>query len=417
MTATSRHDALVVRPAPPSWQARAGSFLSTAGHEMTTAVLPGFVLPLHRSAPLVLCLMEAAGFAAHGTGRMVGARLGASPGRRRAISALGHLAIGLCCGALALAASVGQVFGLRVGSWASRGFRGPIRLGQALESADVSRAGWAVARERRVGHAGAALGALVACVLLFVLPIKAVIGLAFLPAVAGAVITLVRPRDRTEPAAPRPPAPPVTTSRFAGPARLRWHLVCVAAFQLSNLAVVLLLLRATNLLGGTFGSVQLMQMVALLYVVHLLGAAVVAVPAGRFVDRAGPGAVMAASATVLLGAYSGLAFLPSGAVAGVAVSFVLSGAALGAMEGAQVAGVAHYAPPAMLWQGIGAVTALQSVGRALATLIAGVLWTVISPAVGMLYCGPLLAATAAIALGVAYVSRTPDPQRLSPRVG
>lgn len=125
---------------------------------------------------------------------------------------------------------------------------------------------------------------------------------------------------------------------------------------------------------------------------------------------------MAAAAMVLFGAYAGLAFLPSGAVTGVAVSFVLAGAALGAMEGAQVAGVAHYAAPAMLWQGIGAVTALQSLGRALATLIAGVLWTVISPAVGMLYCGPLLAASAAIALVVAYLSRTPDPQRLQPRV-
>lgn len=125
---------------------------------------------------------------------------------------------------------------------------------------------------------------------------------------------------------------------------------------------------------------------------------------------------MAAAAMVLLGAYAGLAFLPLGAVTGVAVSFVLAGAALGAMEGAQVAGVAHYAPPEMLWQGIGAVTALQSFGRALATLIAGVLWTVISPAVGMLYCGPLLVASAAIALVVAYRSRTPDRQRLSPRV-
>ncbi len=384
---------------------------------MTTAVLPGFVLPLHKSAPLVLCLMEAAGFTAHGAGRMAGARLGASTRRRRAISAVGHLLIGLCCGALALAASVGQVFGLRVGSWAARGFRGPIRLGQALESADVTRAGSAVARERRVGHAGAALGALVACLLLFVLPIRAVIGIALVPAVAGAVITLTRARVRTEPAASPPSVPPAIASRSAGPARLRWHLVCVAAFQLSNLAVVLLLLRATNLLGGTFGSVRLLQTVALFYFAHQLCAAVMAVPAGRFVDRAGPGVVMAAAATVLLWAYSGLAFLPAGTVAGVAVSFVLGGAALGAMEVAQVAGVAHYAPPAMLWQGIGAVTALQSVGRALATLIAGVLWTAISPAVGMLYCGPLLAACAVIALGLAYRARTPGPRRISPRLG
>jgi MFS family permease len=373
----------------PSWRSRTASLLSTTSHEAITAVLPGLVTALTPAAPLLLALMEAFGYAAQGLGRFTGAHLGTRPHRRRLISLLGHTGIGVSCLLIAAAASVGVVFVSRVGSWAARGVRSPLRPGQAIEAAGSDRAGLAVGLERSISFAGATLGPLAAIALLAFVPIRVAIASTLLPVVAALVLALrdkPRPRNAVVAAEPlRSRLKPLTSGTIGR------HFLSVSAFRLSDIAAVMLVLRASKLLNHSFGSVQLLQSVALLYAVHQVCAALAAIPAGALSDRFGPGPVVAAGSMALLVSYAGFALSPAGDVVAVAGCLIIAGGAAGAVETAQFSGVARYAPSGSLWAGIGLLSAIESGGRLIATITAGTLWTLVSPIAGLLYCVPLLA--------------------------
>ena len=71
---------------------------------------------------------------------------------------------------------------------------------------------------------------------------------------------------------------------------------------------------------------------------------------------------------------------------------MLAGAGLGLAETGEHVAVAKLAPPHARALAFGAVTALQSAGRLLASIVAGVLWTVVAPEAGLLVTAPLLVA-------------------------
>jgi MFS family permease len=270
--------------------------LSALTMEGTTALLPGFLTGTLGAAPVVLGLVEAAGHGVGGLARLGGAELAAQPRRRRVVSLIGHTGVATCSALTGLAVAVWQVGALRTGAYAARGLRSPLRPAQAIEHAEPARLGRAVGVERGVDALGIALGPLLALVLLEVVSVRATLVLMIVPGLLAVVVALAARRATGAHARPRLWVR--TSGVTSGP--LGWLLLGVAAFELSNIAVALVLLRAGKLLAAGSGPLDGAQLVALLYLLYQLAVAAAAAPAGALADRLGSGSIIAAGALALL---------------------------------------------------------------------------------------------------------------------
>ena len=122
----------------------------------------------------------------------------------------------------------------------------------------------------------------------------------------------------------------------------------------------------------------------MLYTAYNLAATLASIPAGHVGDRHGLLRVLAAGVTCFLIAYLGFAFTGE-SFALLAVCFVLAGIGIGCAETAETAAVAGLAPEQLRGSAFGLLAALQAVGNLVASAIAGVLWTAVSPTAAFLY--------------------------------
>jgi MFS family permease len=126
---------------------------------------------------------------------------------------------------------------------------------------------------------------------------------------------------------------------------------------------------------------------------------VISIPAGHVTDRRGATAVLVVGAVGALAAFVGFAL--SGASVGLlAALFALAGTGKGAVETAQGAAVALLAPPALLGSAFGALATIQSFANLAASVLAGALWSLVSPRAAFLYLAGW-AAVSVVALAVA----------------
>jgi len=402
------------------------SLLSQVGQESTTAVLAPFFAGTLGAAPIVIAGVEAAGRAGGTAARFGGSGVAKRrPGIRGLLDIVGYGGAALAAVFLAGSSAVWQAGACRSGSWFARGVGTPTSLRPVSDQALAGRAGRRLGVERAYDALAAAIGPLIAVALLALASVRTVLLLAVVPAVVAGVASAVGARasradagagngsgaDGTmgvgvgrggpgggagsgasaaeESAAARPSARAMVAElRGSGP--LGRLLLGVALYEAANIAAALLLLRATKILPGGAGPLSRLQAVALLYVVYQMSAAACAFWAGRVVDRLGAAIVIATGAAALLIAYAGFATAERGDLALMIGCFILAGAAAGAVDAAEYAGLARLVPPDRRWPALSALTGLQNVGRIFATVTAGGLWTLVSPPAGLLICGPLL---------------------------
>jgi len=101
----------------------ASSFFSDSGHEITTAVLPGFLTGTLHAGAGALGLIEGASDALIGLAKLAGGPLADDAQWRGRLARGGYLGTALLGGAIGLAGAVWQVALLRAGSWIARGLR------------------------------------------------------------------------------------------------------------------------------------------------------------------------------------------------------------------------------------------------------------------------------------------------------
>jgi MFS family permease len=89
-------------------------------------------------------------------------------------------------------------------------------------------------------------------------------------------------------------------------------------------------------------------------------------------------------------AYVGFA-ATSASIAVLALWFVAAGVAIGCVETAEHAAVARLAPADLRGSAFGLLAGVQSFGNLVASAVAGILWTVVSPAAGLLFAAALMA--------------------------
>jgi MFS family permease len=359
------------------------SFLSDVSHEVPTALLPSLLTTTLGAPAAALGTIEGIADGVAGAAKLAGGALADDPGRRRATAMGGYTATAVLSALIGAATAVWQVGVLRTGAWFSRGLRTPSRNALLTDVVDPEVYGRAYGFERAMDNAGAIVGPLLALGLIAVVGVREAILLSVIPGLLAALaifiaVRSVRRLERHE----RPPLRIRIRPVLHG--RLGRLLGGVAAFELGNVAATLLILRATDLLTPDHGHDSAVRLAVVLYAVYNAAAMVISVPAGHVTDRRGATAVLVVGAFGALAAFVGFA-LAGSSVALLAALFALSGTGKGAVETAQGAGVALFAPPELLGSAFGALATIQSFANLAASAVAGALWTLVSPRAAFLY--------------------------------
>ncbi len=385
------------------------SLLSDWGHEMATAILPGFLAAIGAPAA-ALGVIEGVADAVSSFVKLGAGWYTDRIGHRKVICVGGYFLTGVSQAIFAFAYSWPLVLAGRTLGWLGRGVRSPLRDAILAESASEEARGKAFGFHRAGDTLGAVIGPLCAVGLLALLqghatgdpssPFRLVFLLTIIPGVGSALAfgTAVRERRR----APNRGVRLWATIRSLPRAYRRW-LAGVGIFGIGDFAHTLMILAATELLTPAYGVVAAAQMAALFYVVRNVLYAAASYPIGALSDRLGRLGIL------VLGYVVG-SLTAAGLVAAFAFSwrhpvyllglFCLGGiyiAAEDALEGAMTADFV----PAAEWRGIayGVLGTVNGVGDLAASVIVGVLWTAVSPVLAFAY------AAAAMGAGALVVAR------------
>ena len=380
----------------------AASLLSDLGHEVPTSLLPRFITSLGGSAA-VLGLIEGLADGLAGMSRLLGGALADDPSRRRATAIGGYTSVAVLTGMIGLATALWQVAVLRIGAWTARGLRVPARNALLADAVRPDAYGRAYGFERMMDNLGAIGGPLLALALVALTSVRTAILLSIIPGLLAtlAIIYAIRHLAKVERRERAPIRILIRPVLAAGMGRL---MASVAAFEVGNVAATLLILRATELLVPARGADAATSIALVLYVGYNTAAAATSVPAGHLSDRWTPRTVLVGGVLAFLVAYSVFALAGANVIV-LAVGFALAGVGIGCVETAEHAAVA-VAPASIRGSAFGLLAAVQSFGNLAASVVAGVIWTAVSPSAAFAYLAAWML-VAAVGFALVPSSRTP----------
>jgi MFS family permease len=308
--------------------------------------------------------------------------------KRLAVGGYGTTVVGLAL--LIAVTSWPQVIIARALAWMGRGLRQPIRSAMLAGSVGKDDLGKAFGFHEALDTAGALLGPAIAFILLAAgHGFRTVFGVALIPGVVAVTFFGILTRDprrgRGEPVSLRVPLP----GSF-------WRLIAaVAVFGVGNFATAFFTLRAAQMLQPELSRPAALSAAVGFYLAHNAVGAAVSFPAGWLADRIGKVPVLA-SAYLTFAAACVVGMLGHGWL-GVALLALFVGAqnpVVSSMEGSLASSIVE---ERRLGTAFGVLNGVNGVGDLVSSVVAGVLWTLVSPAAAFGF-GAVLCAVAASAL-------------------
>ena len=374
------------------------SFLGDAGHEMVTAVLPGFLGSLGIAAA-ALGWIEGVSDASSSFVKLGAGWYSDRIGHRKGIVSAGYFLTGTALAIFALAVSWPIILLGRVVSWFGRGIRGPLRDAMLSESVSPEMRGKAFGLHRAGDTLGAVVGPLVGVWLLSVLPhnsesapFRTIFVLSLVPGLAAVVSFIVLVQEKRRPAnqhlqlwgAIRDLPKPYV--RF---------LQGVGLFGLGDFSHTLLILAATQLLTPTHGAVSATQIAALLYVLRNVVYAAASFPIGMLADRMDKTKLLAIG--YLLGAGTAVMtaeafFVESPGTFPLAPIFACAGAYIAVQDALEGAIPADLVRESSRGTAYGLMGTVNGVGDFTASALVGTLWTMATPTVAFSCSGLVMLA-------------------------
>jgi MFS family permease len=316
--------------------------------------------------------------------------------KKLAVGGYGTTILGL--GLLVAVTSWPQVIVARALAWMGRGLRQPIRSAMLAGSVGKGDLGKAFGFHEGLDTAGALVGPAIALTLLSTgHGFRTVFGVALIPGVVAVTLFGILTRDpRREQAGPvslRVPLP----SPF-------WRLIsAVAIFGTGNFATAFFTLRAAQMLQPELSRPAALSAAVGFYLAHNAVGAAVSFPAGWLADRVGKAPVLG-SAYLTFAAACAVGLLGHGwpAVGLLALLVGAQNPVVNSMESSLTSAIVE---ERRLGTAFGVLNAVNGVGDLISSVVAGILWTLVSPAAAFGF-GAILCAIAASILWL-----RPPPQR------
>lgn len=386
------------------------SLLTDISSEMTITILPLFLANVLGVKTSIIGLIEGVAESTATLLKIFSGWLSDRLGNRKALTALGYGLSTLSKPFLYFANTWGLVLAVRFTDRVGKGVRTAPRDALVADSTAPGMMGKSFGFHRAMDTAGAFLGQVLAAGIVFLLQqgalemvrgtFQTLVLVAIIPAALAVLIVLLFVREPRR--APREaPAVPATTRSDPNPGqgglvaafkafdlRFRLFLAIVVLFTLGNSSDAFLILRAQNLGLSVF---QIFLMLAFFNLVYSSAS----IPAGILSDRFGRRGIIALGWGAYALIYLGFALAKSPWQ--VWLLFILYGLYYGAAEGVARALVADLVPSERRGTAYGLYNGAVGVTVLPASLIAGALWQMISPAAPF-YFGAGLAFLAVVGL-------------------
>ncbi|MHB2025953.1 MAG: MFS transporter [Elusimicrobiota bacterium] len=350
------------------------SLLADLCHEMATAALPTLLGALG-SGSAALGFIEATADGLSSAAKIASGMFGDRLKRKKPLAVCGYALTALGMAGFAWARKSRDVFLARAAGWVGRGARGPVRNALLADATTPETYGRAFGLERAMDSTGAVLGPALVFLFLGAIGLKAIFWISGALGLLAAMSFgfLVREKDRPD-FAPR-------ASRSFGfgalPAAFKRYLAGVGLAGSGDFSKTLLILWAGQAWAGRYGALGAARLAMIFYAggnaVHAASCYLSGMLADRFPKRRLLALGYAA------GALPALALLiPGASILKFSIVFGFSGLYGGLLETVEKAAAAEMMPPHLRSSGFGLLAAVNGIGDAVSSAMAGILW-VFSP--------------------------------------
>jgi MFS family permease len=354
------------------WAVTLASFLTDISSEMIANVLPLFLFNVLGARTDVIGLIEGTAETTASVLKVFCGWFSDRLGQRKWLAVAGYALSTVAKPFLLFANSWGWVLGVRFGDRVGKGLRTAPRDALLADSVDETQRGLAFGLHRAGDTAGAALGLLIALLVVWFTQradlklehgtFNTLVWISIIPAVL-AVIGLSLGAQETPLPKERRTAPRLTLAGFD--ARFKFFLLIVVVFTLGNSSDAFLILRAQNAGLPLLGVLGMMLTFNVVY-------AAISGPAGALSDRIGRKRLIVGGWLVYGLIYLGFARVTEGWQAWALMA--VYGIYYGLTEGVAKAFVADLVPAAQRGTAYGVFNAAIGIMAFPASLIAGLLW-------------------------------------------
>lgn len=380
------------------------SLFTDMSSEMIFNVLPLFLLNVLKVGTPIIGLIEGIAEGTASLFKLVSGWLSDRLGRRKSLTVFGYSLSTLSKPFLYIASSWAVVLAVRFADRVGKGVRDAPRDALVADSTADNERGRSFGFHRAMDTAGAVLGIALAALIVYLVEreglqltwhaFRALVLSGIGPAVLAVLILLFFVREKKKGAQRKPGEPATAQPVREAPAkttldrRFKLFLLIMVLFTLGNSSDAFLILRAQNLGFSVFW-------VLILFVAFNLVYALAATPAGVISDKLGRRGVIVAGWAIYALSYLGLGLVS--AKWEVWLLFALYGLYYGISEGVTRAFVSDLVPVEKRGTAYGWYHAAVGISLLPASVIAGLLWQYISPAVTF-YFGAGMAGVAMLGL-------------------
>lgn len=372
------------------------SFFNDVASEMIYPVVPIFLTTVLQAPVSIVGLIEGLAEGTASIAKFIFGYLSDKARKRKIFAVTGYSMAALSKILIGFASSWVFVLFARFIDRTGKGIRTSARDSLLLENATSKNKGFIFGFHRAFDSLGAVIGPILALLLLQIVheDIRSIFLLAFISALLSVILLTFAIQEQTKKSRLKQEIPFKFSLRNINP-NFKFFFIVSIIFALGNSSDAFLILRSQNL-----GLTTTLTVFA--YVLYNVSQTVFAAPAGRIADKIGARTVFAAGLIVFSVVYFFFGIIKSPTL--IWILFPIYGLYIAFTDGVSKAYIAEFIQK----KESGSYFGLYQMGTALATVaasvIGGLLWTIISPSVTFFF-GSLMAGLAFIILIRGYIFR------------